>query len=117
MYVPAGFCHFLHESAQDSGLDFFRAKSCKKITAESCGKSKCICVDICVRLHRKIKELVGKCKLRIRVKYRMYVHMYVLTLVDSVMFLPISLELIIVQAKHHDVCACSSSSSYAVMTI
>ena len=43
---------------------------------------------------------------------------YVLALVvNSVTFLPISLALIIFHAKHHDVCASSSSSSYAFMAI
>ena len=42
---------------------------------------------------------------------------YVLALVNRVTFLPISLAFIIFDAKHHDVCASSSSSSYAFMAI
>ena len=54
--------YFPHESAVKSCL---LRKILRKITAESCGKSKHIRVDIHVRLHRKIEEFVEKGKLSV----------------------------------------------------
>ena len=74
-------------------------------------------MDIRVCLHQKVEEFVGKCQLSVPSTVCMCIRTYVLTLVNSVMFLPISLALIIFHAKHHNVCAGSSSSSYAFMAI
>ena len=49
--------HFPHESAVKSCLP---RGILRKVTAESCGKSERVRVDIRVRLHRKIEEFVGK---------------------------------------------------------
>ena len=39
---------------------FLPRKIVRKITAKSCRKSECVRVDICVCLHRKIQEFIGK---------------------------------------------------------